>query len=620
MKFKLVFLIFLVLFIAGCSLAEDVTPPPVLATAQAAPVQQEAAPIRPAPQDSSDVSIPLNPPETTPNIINGAAVYIESCEPCHGPSGMGDGSMSENLDVPLPALGDPEYARSARPLDWYSVVTEGRMDQFMPPFRSLSDAQRWDVVAYVLSLSYPTETRQRGAELFAENCADCHGENGQGAEIGPAINTGDLFAEHSVEELLAIIQTGKGNMPAFLESLPEEDQLVLAIYTQSLGTVVHGEVGMALEPPSSAESPSLDGLTGIIRGTVVNGTSGMDLPDSLDVTVIALEGNTPVIEEDVSIDQQGNFSVEGLEIVAGRIFGALVEYQDVVYFSVGGHLIEEAPILDLPLVIYETTPDEDEITVERLHLIFDFSVEGLVEVSQLWLLSTEGDRTVVQSDGANALPIQLPDGFSNLRFGSAFSPDQFTMTEDGLLIHEPIRPGEPLEVVFSFMLPYERALDFTQPIGFPVQAVVLLTESDAPEIQGAGLQDLGERDMGGILLHNYAMDSLAAGGQLDLTLRGSHPLTNLSSSTSNLAIGLGVLGVVLVVVGVAVWRWQRRPNDVVEVQSEEKKPQLKHEQLLQAIASLDDAFEAGDIEKKAYEQRRAVLKNQIMEQIQADDD
>lgn len=620
MKLKFVYLIFLILFIAGCSLAGDVTPPPVLATAQAAPVQQDAAPARPAPQELGEVSIGLNPPETTPNILNGAAIYIESCEPCHGPSGLGDGSMSENLEVPVPPLGDFEFARTARPLDWYRVVTEGRMDQFMPPFRSLSDAQRWDVVSYVLSLSYPLDTRQRGADLFGDTCAECHGDIGQGNEIGPSINTSDQFADHSIDELLGIIQTGKGNMPALAEGLAEEDQRILAAYTQSLGAVVHEGVSVAANPSSSVESSEPEGLTGIIRGTVVNGTTGMDIPDTLDVTVIALEGNTPVFEQEVSIDREGNFSLEDLEIVAGRIFGVLVEYQRVVYFSVGGHLIEEAPILDLPLVIYESTPDTNAIMVERLHLIFDFSVEGFVEVSQLWLLSTEGDRTVAGSEGANALPIQLPDGFSNLRFGNAISPDQFTVTDEGLLIHEPIRPGEPLEVIFSFMLPYERSLDFTQPIGLPVQAVVLLTESDAPEIQGRDLQDLGERDMGGILLHNYAMDSLEAGGRLDLTLRGTHPITNLASPTSNLAIGLGVLGVVLVIVGVAIWRWQRRPSEAVEVEPEEKTAQMTRAQLLRAIASLDDAFEAGDIERKSYEQRRAVLKSQIVEQIQGDDD
>jgi hypothetical protein len=247
-------------------------------------------------------------------------------------------------------------------------------------------------------------------------------------------------------------------------------------------------------------------------------------------------------------------------------------------------------------------------------------VESFVEVSELWLLSTGGDRTVVQDAGANALPIQLPDSFSNLRFGDAVSPDQFTLTEDGFVLHEPIRPGEPLELVFTFMLPYERSLEFTQPIDFPVQAAVLLTQSDAPELQGQGVEDLGERDMGGILLHSYAMTGLEAGENLTLTLRGAHPLKPPGFSTSNLAVGLGVFGMVLIVVGIIWWGWQRKANELVTGLAQVEDPGSSRAELLQGIAALDDAFEAGKIEESAYTKRRAALKSRLMEQIQDDDD
>jgi hypothetical protein len=41
--------------------------------------------------------------------------------------------------------------------------------------------------------------------------------------------------------------------------------------------------------------------------------------------------------------------------------------------------------------------------------------------------------------------------------------------------------------------------------------------------------------------------------------------------------------------------------------------------LLQAIASLDDEFEAGKLDQQEYEQRRAKLKVQIMERMPKDD-
>ena len=152
MKHSHLLLITFALLLTACSLAEDVTPPPALATAQAAPIQVET-PVRPPAQEAEGQSVTLNPPAEAPSLFSGAAIYLESCQPCHGPTGMGDGSMASNLEVPPPPLSDIDRTRSAAPIDWYQVVTEGRMERFMPPFQSLSDAQRWDVVAYALSLS-----------------------------------------------------------------------------------------------------------------------------------------------------------------------------------------------------------------------------------------------------------------------------------------------------------------------------------------------------------------------------------------------------------------------------------------------------------------------------------
>ncbi len=619
MKSKLFVLVSLILLITGCSLAEDVTPPPALATAQAAPVDVLATEAPPSTQVESE-TIVIAVPVSAPNLISGAAIYLNSCEPCHGPMGVGGGSKAENLQVEPPPIGDIEHARQAMPIDWYQVVTEGRMDRFMPPFQSLSDTQRWDVVAYVFSLSHPLETRERGAELYLESCATCHGDRGQGGQGGPAIDTGEIFAKRSLDMLLETIRSGKGNMPAFGEAYSEEEQLILASYVQSLGTILHGATAAADEATEAIDATGSGSTSGMIMGTVSNGTEGATLPGDLVVTVVGLEGNIPVLEQEVPLGDDGTFSLDGIEIQPGRIYGVLVEYQDVIYFSVGGHLLEEEPLIELPVVIYETTADESALSVQRLHLIFDFSIEGLVDVSELWLLSTEGDRTVAGAEGLNEIPIRLPEGFTNLRFAETVTPDQFIVSEDGIIVREPVRPGEPLEVVISFTLPYSRSLDLIQPLDLPVEAVVLLTENDAPEIQGDLVQDVGERDMGGIILHMYEIPALEAGDQLELRLRGAHPLSKPDLSTSNLVIGLGVFGVVLIGVGVALWIWQRRSNKDVAGFKLEDAPALDRNQLLRAIASLDDVFEAGELEEAAYRERRAALKSQLMEMMDADGD
>ena len=148
-------LVFLVTFtaclLAACSLAADITPPPNY---------------QPPTNLESQAEVSNGPvyPLVSPDIAAGAGIYAEKCAPCHGPTGMGDGfRASEIPDVP--ALGKAEVARQSTPADWYSIVTEGNLERLMPPFTSLSDRERWDVVAYAYTLSMAEETISRGNEL-----------------------------------------------------------------------------------------------------------------------------------------------------------------------------------------------------------------------------------------------------------------------------------------------------------------------------------------------------------------------------------------------------------------------------------------------------------------------
>lgn len=45
---------------------------------------------------------------------------------------------------------------------------------------TLTDGQRWDVVAYLWQLNTTQESLNNGKKLYTQNCAACHGENGAG--------------------------------------------------------------------------------------------------------------------------------------------------------------------------------------------------------------------------------------------------------------------------------------------------------------------------------------------------------------------------------------------------------------------------------------------------------
>ncbi len=76
----------------------------------------------------------------------GKGLYQRSCLGCHG----ADGSSIATVDLSTP---DFPQRLEKRPDFYFWLLSEGRMDRGMPPFKSsLSDEQRWQVLTYLWSL------------------------------------------------------------------------------------------------------------------------------------------------------------------------------------------------------------------------------------------------------------------------------------------------------------------------------------------------------------------------------------------------------------------------------------------------------------------------------------
>src|SRR5262245_55245959 len=146
MKSRVAIIIVLASLLSACNftLAEDVTPPPNYVSPTPAPT---LGPLFPA---------------QAPNPADGAAIFTEKCAPCHGTTGLGDGPQGIQLGVTVPAFGLPEVARPASPSQWFTTVTRGNIERFMPPFASLNDQQRWDVVSYIMTLHTSAEEMAKG--------------------------------------------------------------------------------------------------------------------------------------------------------------------------------------------------------------------------------------------------------------------------------------------------------------------------------------------------------------------------------------------------------------------------------------------------------------------------
>jgi high-affinity iron transporter len=113
-------------------------------------------------------------PTEPPSLARGEAIYAESCQQCHGPSGAGDGSLAASLNPPPADLTNIIALRSSSPVDFFRKLNVGVAGTAMPSFGEqygLDD--RWAVALYSSLLRYTRQQVEEGAGELARLCDDC---------------------------------------------------------------------------------------------------------------------------------------------------------------------------------------------------------------------------------------------------------------------------------------------------------------------------------------------------------------------------------------------------------------------------------------------------------------
>jgi mono/diheme cytochrome c family protein/plastocyanin len=87
-------------------------------------------------------------------------------------------AQGESLDNATPAQFNAREAYVGQTP--YALWQELRAD---PGAADLSDIELWDLIAFIWRSRTTTESLRLGQQLYAENCAACHGENGDGAGV-----------------------------------------------------------------------------------------------------------------------------------------------------------------------------------------------------------------------------------------------------------------------------------------------------------------------------------------------------------------------------------------------------------------------------------------------------
>jgi mono/diheme cytochrome c family protein len=576
-----------------------------------------------APTAAQDMPLPI----TAPDAEVGLAIYTERCSVCHGDMGDGRGAQAIQAGLNPTALSDPSYRITAVPATMFENISNGNINAGMPPFGAassnpLNDADIWNLVALAYSFSTRPQDIAAGEALATELEADITSWPGL-----------DYWFSRSNEMILAELTT-EDIFGVDVSALSTEEKYSLIDYGRSLH--------YTYTDPLAAFAPV---PLAVIGGQVINGTTDETLAEG----EVRLRAFTTQLEEmyseTVPINEDGSFEFQIENVPADWVFLSDVSYGDLTFNSDAVQVSNTQPVVEMPLFVFETTSDPAAIAIDRLHMILTFGEDSLM-VSELYVFSNLESAVFVGQSGDYAqgtVEVGLPTGADNINFQRGFGTSldsfipatDFIKTDTGWADTVPLRPGpNSLNLLVSYNLPYDDGLMLAHPLAYDLSggATVIMADAGVTITDDNWISQGTQATAGGSFI-SYVNTTLAGADSINLTLDGSPsqimdvqgntlPMRN---QTNELIIGGLALAGMLAVGFFLVQRWRSAPvmdagsasvpvhqaTVVAPPRQTSRGSEDDKNALLEAIADLDDAYDAGELDEVDYQAQRQALKTRL---------
>jgi hypothetical protein len=320
------------------------------------------------------------------------------------------------------------------------------------------------------------------------------------------------------------------------------------------------------------------------------------------------------------IDADGRDQFDLTDVPSNWVYLVTVAYDDLQFTSAADQISRAEPTVDMPVIVYEKSSDPALVNINQVHLIFSFGPET-VEVNELYMINNLGTAVFVGESGdpdQGTVEFVLPAGALNVDFRRSFgSLQSFTpateviATDRGWADTLPLQPGHSgLSLLVSYQLPYRDGLTIAHPLPYRANNITAIVPEIGVRLSGDDWTVQGAEELPGGTYTSYIHSPATAGEALTLQLNGRPRFVTdaagnviaTRNQTAELIIGSTVLLLALVVSAYTIRTWQ---NPAVAL------PGDRHA-LLQALAQLDDAYEANQINPRQYDRQRERLKAKLV--------
>lgn len=358
---------------------------------------------------------------------------------------------------------------------------------------------------------------------------------------------------------------------------------------------------------------------GVISGGLINGTTGKPVPD-VEVILKRYEGDEQRDEQKTLSDVQGKFYFSKLDRSAGRAYFLYTKYKGVEYSSATIEFKDQKQEIPSDMTVYDTTDSDQKISVVMHHVMIE-PKEGALWVKELMIVENRGNRVYVGAheiapDKKETLRISLPPQAQELELLRGLMNCCIVEMQDGFADTMDIKPGKK-EIQFAYKVDYKASsLNLSRRINLMTDSLDFFIPDQGIRAKGENIQYAGLIGEPEKQFLHFSGKGLAKGSQVALNLEGlPWGRRFFKEIIPILVVALMGLGLIYPLIR----RWKRSSESEMETGQESRgRPMLQEERqnILQAIAELDDQMDSGQISPAEYDNKRGALKERAVEAAQ----
>jgi 5-hydroxyisourate hydrolase-like protein (transthyretin family) len=358
-----------------------------------------------------------------------------------------------------------------------------------------------------------------------------------------------------------------------------------------------------------------DGAMGEISGRLINGTTGKHV-SGVEVILQKYQGEQEQGKEKAVSDPNGRFQFSTLDRHKGHSYMLQSVYKGVEYYSPVVMFDDQKQNISLDMTVYETTASDEKISVIMHHVLTE-QRDGALWVREMMVIENKDNRVFVGSrevgpDKKETLKVSLPPKAQDLQLLRGLMSCCVVEIADGFIDTMDIKPGKK-EYLFAYKIDYGSSkVDLRKRVNLRTASLNFFIPDKGIRANGENVEYAGLIGEPGNQFLHYAAKELARGSQVVVSLKG------LPWGKRFFKKIVPILGVALLGVGLAYPLIRRRKESnggeagTSDQSSGELTPQEERQNILLAIAKLDDQFDSGKISQEEHDEKRRALKEKAI--------